>query len=122
MTNRNKTKEIIKEGVIFGNVAHMGKAVGKVRIVNTITALKKVEEGDILVSTTAKADLFPALKKASALVTDSGGIVCLAAIKARELKKPCIVGTRIATQVLKDGDLVEVDTEKGIINIIKKSK
>jgi pyruvate,water dikinase len=59
------------------------------------------------------------LKKASAIVTDEGGILCHAAIVAREMKKPCIIGTKIATQVLKDGDMVEVDAERGAVKILK---
>ena len=58
------------------------------------------------------------MKKAAAFVTDGGGILCHAAIMARELKKPCVIGTKIATQVLKDGDLVEVDADKGIVRKI----
>ena len=61
----------------------------------------------------------PAMEKAAAFVTDEGGITCHAAIVAREMKKPCIIGTKIATKVLKDGDLVEVDAEKGIVRILK---
>jgi pyruvate,water dikinase len=60
-----------------------------------------------------------AMKRAVAFVTDEGGITCHAAIVAREMQKPCIIGTKIATQVLKDGDLVEVDANKGIVKIIK---
>ena len=56
-----------------------------------------------------------AMEKAAAFVTDEGGILCHAAIVAREMKKPCIIGTKIATQVLKDGELVEVDASKGIV-------
>ncbi len=58
------------------------------------------------------------IKDAEAMITDEGGILCHAAIIARELKKPCIIGTKIATQVLKDGDLVEVDADKGIVRIL----
>ncbi|MDO8581302.1 MAG: PEP-utilizing enzyme, partial [bacterium] len=53
--------------------------------------------------------------KAGAIVTDAGGILSHAAITARELKKPCVIGTKIATKVFKDGDRVEVDAERGII-------
>ena len=60
----------------------------------------------------------PILEKAAAVITDEGGITCHAAIIARELKKPCIIGTKIATQVFKDGDMVEVDAEQGIITLI----
>lgn len=55
------------------------------------------------------------MKKAGAIVTDEGGILFHAAVVSRELSIPCIIGTKIATQVLKDGDLVEVDAEKGIV-------
>lgn len=64
----------------------------------------------------------PAMKKAVAFVTDEGGITSHAAIIAREMKKPCIIGTKIATKVLRDGDLVEVDANKGIVRKIFKSR
>ena len=63
-----------------------------------------------------------AMKKASAIITDEGGIICHAAIASRELKKPCIIGTKIATKILKDGDLVEVDADNGIVGILGKEK
>ena len=56
-----------------------------------------------------------AMKKAAAFVTDTGGIISHAAIISRELKKPCVVGTKIGTHVFKDGDVVEVDADKGIV-------
>jgi pyruvate,water dikinase len=58
------------------------------------------------------------MEKAAAFITDEGGITCHAAIVSRELKKPCIIGTKIATQVLKDGDLVEVDANNGVVKIM----
>lgn len=60
------------------------------------------------------------MKKAAAFVTDEGGVTCHAAIIAREINKPCIIGTKIATKVLKDGDIVVVDASNGIIKIINK--
>ena len=63
-------------------------------------------------------DYLPAMKKASAIVTDDGGITSHAAIISRELGIPCIVGTKIATKVLKDGDLVEVNANKGEVKIL----
>lgn len=59
--------------------------------------------------------LMSALIRCGAIVTDEGGLTSHAAIVARELKKPCIVGTKIATDVLRDGDLVEVDADKGVV-------
>ena len=82
--------------------------------------LKHFREGNILVSNTTNPDYITAMHKAKAFVTDDGGITCHAAIVARELKKPCIVGTKIATRVLKDGDMVDVDANKGIISILSK--
>ncbi len=60
------------------------------------------------------------MMKAAAYVTDEGGILCHAAIVAREFKKPCIVGTKFATKVFKDGDYVEVDPNKGIVKRVKR--
>ncbi len=68
-----------------------------------------------------RPDYLPAMKKASAFVTDEGGITCHAAIVAREMKKPCIVGTKIATKILKDGDEVEVDANAGMIRVLKRA-
>lgn len=102
-----------------GEIAYAGIARGAVKIVFSAKDMQKVAEGDILVSQSTDPSVLPAMKKAAAFVTDVGGLTCHAAIVAREMKKPCIVGVRIATRVLKDGDIVEVDAEKGIVNIIK---
>jgi pyruvate,water dikinase len=58
------------------------------------------------------------MKKAGAIITNSGGITCHAAIVAREIKIPTLIGTKIATKIFKDGDLVEVDANKGIVRKI----
>lgn len=98
-----------------GNIAYKGIARGRVRIINSVTDIGDFEEGDIIVSFNTNPSLMPALIKCGGIVTDEGGIMCHAAIVSRELKKPCIIGTKIATRVLKDGDKVEVDAEKGIV-------
>ncbi|MES2135196.1 MAG: PEP/pyruvate-binding domain-containing protein [Patescibacteria group bacterium] len=72
-------------------------------------------DGEILVTGMTRPDFLPLMQKAAAFVTDSGGLLSHAAITARELKKPCIVGTNIATKILKNGDMVEVDAGKGVI-------
>ncbi len=108
-----------KSEVISGSVASSGRAIGKVKIVITRNDVDKVEMGDILVSTMTRPEHIVAMKKAAAIVTNEGGITCHAALVSRELKIPCIIGTKIATKVLKDGDLVEVDANKGIVKIIK---
>ena len=107
----------IKE--ISGQIAHPGKIKGLIKIVLLEDDLNKVEEGNILVATMTMPKYLPAMKKAAAFVTDEGGITCHAAIIARELKKPCIIGTKIATKVLHDGDMVEVDANSGIVKILR---
>ena len=64
------------------------------------------------------ADLLPALRKAAAIVTDEGGITCHAAVLARELGIPCVIGTKTASKLLKTGDRVEVDASAGVVKII----
>ena len=103
---------------LVGRVACPGKATGKVRIILLKKDVGLIEEGEILVSTMTTPDFVPAVKKCAAIITDEGGITCHAAIVSRELGKPCIIGTKIATKVLKEGDVVEVDAEKGIVRII----
>ena len=99
-----------------------GKVKGKVRILHKKSQIEEFQKGEILVTVMTTPEYLPAMYKAIAFVTDEGGITCHAAVVARELKKPCIIGTKIATQVLKDGDLVEVDAEKEIVKILKRSK
>ena len=77
--------------------------------------ISKFKKGDVLVTRMTRPEFLPLVKKTSAIITDGGGVLCHAAIIARELKIPCIVGTKIATQILKDGDLVEVDANRGVI-------
>lgn len=105
---------------IRGMIAHKGKICGTVRIVMDAHNPGNFNDGDILVTGMTRPDFLSLMKKAGAFVTDEGGITCHAAIVARELKKPCIIGTRISTQVLQDGDWVEVDADKGIVKILKK--
>jgi phosphohistidine swiveling domain-containing protein len=113
-----KVKKGIKE--LRGLVVSSGKAKGKVKILYTPKKLSKMKKGNILVAPMTSPDYITAMRKAAAVITDEGGMTCHAAIVSRELKIPCIVATKIATKVLKDNDLVEVDAEKGIVKVIKK--
>ena len=110
-----------KPSTILGDCACVGKVRGLVKIINTPDDMAKMKQGNILLSYATSPDIMPAIKKASAIVTDLGGIICHAAIVSRELKIPCVVGTTNATQVLKDGDLIEVDATHGIVRLIKQS-
>jgi len=103
-----------------GQTSFPGIVKGRVKIVNEKSDIEKVNKGDVLVSIATNPELIVAMKKAAAFVTDRGGITCHAAIMSRELKIPCIIGTGIATSVLKDNDEVEVDANNGIIKVLKK--
>ena len=76
--------------------------------------------GEILVASMTRIEFVPLMKRALVIITDEGGIACHAAIVSRELGVPCIIGTKIATQVLHDGDLVEVDADHGVVRIVEK--
>lgn len=105
-----------------GVSASPGTAQGRVKVVMNREQLNKVTMGDILVSPMTTPAYLSAMTKASGFVTDEGGIICHAAIVSREMKKPCIVGTKIATKILSDGDLVELDTDNDVVKIIKRTK
>ncbi len=107
-----------KRGIIRGNKAYPGIVQGVVRILRRKNQVSECREGEILVSPMTTPDFISAMHKAAAIVTDEGGITCHAAIVAREIKKPCVVGTKIATQILKDGDVVEVNANQGVVRKI----
>jgi pyruvate,water dikinase len=104
-----------ESGEIKGKVASRGNVRGKAKIIVNEKDLVKIDKGDIMVALTTGPAYVPAMARAAAFVTDQGGITCHAAIVAREMSKPCIVGTQNATRIIKDGDLVEVDADVGIV-------
>jgi pyruvate,water dikinase len=106
---------------VSGTMAYKGPIVrGTAKVVISIHDRDKFKRGDILVIPMTRPEFTSIMEKASAIVTDEGGITCHAAIMAREMRKPCIIGTKIATKVFKDGDLIEVDANKGIVRKINK--
>lgn len=102
-----------------GTSAYRGTVQGRARIVRTVAESRTVEQGDVLVAVMTTPDFIAAMERAAAFVTDEGGILCHAAIVAREMHKPCVIATKIATQVLKDGDLVEVDADSGVVRVLE---
>jgi len=108
------------ENIIKGQSAHHGKVKGIVRIILEPDKADQFNKGDILVTGMTRPDFLPLMEKAAAVVTDAGGILCHAAIVARELKIPTVIGTEKATKVFKDGDYVEVDAEKGTVRKVEK--
>ena len=110
-----KEEDIEAKILLKGIGASPGIATGTVKIISDVSEIDKVKEGDILVTKMTTPDMVPAMKKAAAIVTDEGGLTCHAAIVSRELGTPCVVGTKKATEILKDGMVVTVDGEKGIV-------
>ncbi len=103
---------------LTGQIAYKGKVKGIVRIVLDPSLVQEFNEGDILVTGMTRPDYIQIVKKSAGFITDAGGILSHAAISARELQKPCIIGTQVATKILKDGDLVELDANQGIVRRI----
>ena len=104
---------------VKGRVACTGKATGKVKIIKKLSELSKVEKGDVLVTKMTTPDYVMAMHNVAAIVTDEGGVTCHAAIVSREFNIPCIVGTRNATQILADNDVVEVDAVEGVVRVVE---
>jgi len=101
-----------------GTPAFKGTARGIARVILDPHRTAVFNRGDILVTGMTRPEFLPFVEKAAAIVTDAGGVLCHAAIIARELKKPCIIGTEHATRTIKDGNLLEIDAASGIIRII----
>ena len=106
--------------VLQGNIAQKGIARGLVRRVMGHKQIGEFKKGEILVSSMTIPDFLPAMKRAAAIVTNEGGVLCHAAILARELQIPCVTGTRFATHILRDGDYIEVDANNGTIKFLSK--
>jgi len=124
-TNLPKWKEMFRmRATVQGQPAYNGKVRGIVHVVQeslkgvSITP-KAFPKNAVLVTAMTSPDMLPIMKRARAFITDEGGMLCHAAIVARELKKPCIIGTKIATKVFRDGQKVEVDATKGIVRLLK---
>ncbi len=92
-----------------------GSASGAVRVLATLTDAGRLGDGDILVTHMTAPDWVPLMRRSAAIVTDSGGMTCHAAIVSRELGIPCVVGTGEATKLLRDGELVTVDATHGVV-------
>ncbi|HKU38269.1 MAG TPA: PEP/pyruvate-binding domain-containing protein, partial [Polyangiales bacterium] len=99
--------------IVSGLAASPGVASGRVRVMRSPSQAAAFERGEVLVAEMTSPDWVPLMRRAAAVVTDSGGMTCHAAIVSRELGIPCVVGAREATKKLRDGDLVTVDARRG---------
>ena len=99
--------------LVRGLSASTGRGIGAVRVLTDPSQRDELLPGEVLVAPMTSPDWMSAIRRASALVTDGGGMTCHAAIVSRELGVPCVVGTRNATTTLRDGELVTVDAALG---------
>lgn len=114
-TNLETDRKVIVKGL----AASPGKATGKARVILDPSKIDEFKEGEILVTEMTAPDWVPAMKKAKAIVTDSGGTTCHASIVSRELGIPCIVGTKsrgaAATEIIGDNCDISVDASNGVV-------
>ena len=110
-SNKNKKR-------LEGMVAYPGKVKGVANIITSAKERNKFKTGDVLVARDTTTELTSIIKRASAIVADYGGLLSHTAIVAREFKIPCVVNTKLGTKIIKDGDLLEVDADSGLIKIL----
>lgn len=115
-----KLNQFLKDSIISGNKlkgksAFPGVRRGVIKIIRGQNDFHKMKKGDILLAPNTRPEYVPVMKLAGAVIADEGGITSHAAIISRELRIPCIVGMQGATYRFKDGDLVEVDANKGVV-------
>lgn len=117
MNAYNRLKRLLpvpeKGGIFHGKIACAGEVTGTVKVVKCFSDAEQMEAGNILVASMTTPDLALALEKAIGIITDEGGITCHAAIIAREYSIPCLVATKVATQVLSDGMKITLDCING---------
>lgn len=104
-----------------GQPVSPGKARGPVKVCAVPKDAEAMPDGGVLVCSMTSPDYVLAMKRAGAIVTDEGGLLSHASIVSRELGKPCVTATKHASRVLRDGDQVEVDGEKGIVRILRRA-
>ena len=112
---KDESAEDVGEVLVRGLGASPGMASGCVKIVFDIDELDKIKDGDIMVTTMTTPDMVPAMRRASGIVTDEGGVTCHASIISRELGIPCVVGTGNATATLVENNGVTLDGKKGLV-------
>jgi pyruvate, water dikinase len=104
-----------------GTAASSGVVEGLARVVHTVDQLREVEDGEILVASCTSTSWTPVFGRIAAAVMDAGGVMCHAAIVAREYGLPAVLGTGSATKQIKTGDLIRVDADNGIVTIVERA-
>ena len=111
-------RKVERVSELRGTIACKGRVIGTVRLILEQSDIPKVGVGDIIVTAETLPDYIIAMQKAAAFVTNQGGNTSHAALVEREMRKHCIMDTKIATQMFRDGDMVEVDADNGIVRKI----
>lgn len=117
--NKTQQVQVTSENQIKGYSANRGVVKGIARIILSSKDFDKLQAGEILVTTMTSVDFVPIMERAGAFVTNEGGITSHASIVAREMNKPCIIGTQNGTRIIIDGDLIEVNANTGIVTVLK---
>ncbi len=110
------------ETELKGITGNPGIVKGRARVIHETSEFGSMKKGEILVTSFTTPEYVVVMKKAAGIVTDMGSVTSHSSIVARELNIPCVVGTKFATTLIKDGDLLEVDANNGIVRIEKKFK
>ncbi len=104
--------------VLQGSACSAGKVKGVAKVVHSLAEVGKLQPGDIMITASTMPAWTPFFASIAAVVTDAGGVLCHAAIVAREYKIPAVMGTVTATSVIQDGQILEVDGDAGIVRIV----
>lgn len=115
----NYLDKVINTKVIEGRCAFPGQVKAEAVVITSKNDFNKMKDGCILVSHSTTPDYVPVIRRCSAIVTDEGGILSHASVISRELKIPCVIGTKNATSIIKNGDTIDLDADKGLVKIIK---
>lgn len=109
----------VRNNILKGLAASPGKISGRVNMVLNVSHINKFKKGDILVAPFTNVNYLPIMGQARAILTETGGMTSHAAIISRELKIPSIVGIKNLLNSLRDGDIIEVDADRGIVKVVK---
>ena len=109
---------VVKDSELTGKTAYPGRVSGPACVIRNTEDFSKMRDGDVLVSHSTTPDYVPVIRRAIAIVTDEGGVLSHASVISREMRIPCVIGTKSASKVVHDGDMVEVDADSGVVKIL----
>ncbi len=112
-------RRVARDGLITGEAGSPGIARGRARVIRSLADAELLQAGEVLVAPTTSQPWMPLFGAAAALVTETGGVLSHAAVVAREFKLPAVVAVAGATQLVQDGQLLEVDGDRGLVRIVE---